>query len=567
MILLKKGKLTKILFSLFLALGAFWAFSAKADFVGQRVNFSIDSSYDNQGRNEATAIMMVLSNKAYFYIDEDWWNALDQSKQVEAKKSLEYLAEEFDKKIYPTLTTAYGSEWRPGIDGDERITILFHLLKESAAGYFSTGNEYPKAQNSQSNEREMVYLNANKIGNLLTRSYLAHEFTHLITFFQKDKLRGMEEDIWLNEARAEYASTLLGYDVVYDNSNLKERVRQFVSNTFNSLTEWQGKPYDYGVANIFIQYLADQYGPELLFQSFQSDKVGIPSLEETMAKFGFSEDFTTVFTNWAVAVFINDCSLGQRYCYLNPNLKDFRVVPLTNILPLTGQSQLSSNQTTKAWAGNWYRFLGGKGEMTFEFTSQAGANFQVAYVLESKDKEPTIGFLKLNSQGQGKIEILDFGVGATTLNIIPLAIGKKAGFVQPEPFISFSWQVMIQEPGSSAEVSTLEIESLMARIAELQGQIEKLKQQLIALGQNPGFSCQQFSSDLYYGINSIERVKCLQQFLKSKGESIYPEGIVSGNYLSLTTLAVKRYQALKGIIQTGYFGPLTRTAANADLGL
>ena len=567
MILLKKGKLTKILFSLFLALGAFWAFSAKADFVGQRVNFSIDPSYDNQGRSEAMAVMLALSNKAYFYIDEDWWNALDQSKQVEAKKSLEYLAEEFDKKIYPTLTTAYGSEWRPGIDGDERITILFHLLKESAAGYFSTGNEYPKAQNSQSNEREMVYLNANKIGNLLTRSYLAHEFTHLITFFQKDKLRGMEEDIWLNEARAEYASTLLGYDVVYDNSNLKERVRQFVSNTFNSLTEWQGKPYDYGVANIFIQYLADQYGPELLFQSFQSDKVGIPSLEETMAKFGFSEDFTTVFTNWAVAVFINDCSLGQRYCYLNPNLKDFRVVPLTNILPLTGQSQLSSNQTTKAWAGNWYRFLGGKGEMTFEFTSQAGANFQVAYVLESKDKEPTIGFLKLNSQGQGKIEILDFGVGATTLNIIPLAIGKKAGFVQPEPFISFSWQVMIQEPGSSAEVSTLEIESLMARIAELQGQIEKLKQQLIALGQNPGFSCQQFSSDLYYGINSIERVKCLQQFLKSKGESIYPEGIVSGNYLSLTTLAVKRYQALKGISQTGYFGPLTRTAANADLGL
>ena len=567
MILLKKGKLTKILFSLFLALGAFWAFSAKADFVGQRVNFSIDPSYDNQGRSEAMAVMLALSNKAYFYIDEDWWNALDQSKQVEAKKSLEYLAEEFDKKIYPTLTTAYGSEWRPGIDGDERITILFHLLKESAAGYFSTGNEYPKAQNSQSNEREMVYLNANKIGNLLTRSYLAHEFTHLITFFQKDKLRGMEEDIWLNEARAEYASTLLGYDVVYDNSNLKERVRQFVSNTFNSLTEWQGKPYDYGVANIFIQYLADQYGPELLFQSFQSDKVGIPSLEETMAKFGFSEDFTTVFTNWAVAVFINDCSLGQRYCYLNPNLKDFRVVPLTNILPLTGQSQLSSNQTTKAWAGNWYRFLGGKGEMTFEFTSQAGANFQVAYVLESKDKEPTIGFLKLNSQGQGKIEILDFGVGATTLNIIPLAIGKKAGFVQPEPFISFSWQVMIQEPGSSAEVSTLEIESLMARIAELQGQIEKLKQQLIALGQNPGFSCQQFSSDLYYGINSSEKVKCLQQFLKSKGESIYPEGIVSGNYLSLTTLAVKRYQALKGISQTGYFGPLTRTAANADLGL
>ncbi|MBZ1345514.1 MAG: peptidoglycan-binding protein [Candidatus Nealsonbacteria bacterium] len=60
-------------------------------------------------------------------------------------------------------------------------------------------------------------------------------------------------------------------------------------------------------------------------------------------------------------------------------------------------------------------------------------------------------------------------------------------------------------------------------------------------------------------------VRCLQQFLKNQGAEIYPEGLVTGNFLSLTVSAVKRYQAKKGIIQTGYFGPLTRTAVNQDL--
>jgi peptidoglycan hydrolase-like protein with peptidoglycan-binding domain len=52
--------------------------------------------------------------------------------------------------------------------------------------------------------------------------------------------------------------------------------------------------------------------------------------------------------------------------------------------------------------------------------------------------------------------------------------------------------------------------------------------------------------------------------LKSQGADIYPEGTISGNFLSLTQAAVKKYQAQKGIIQTGYFGVLTRAAANAE---
>ncbi len=135
------------------------------------------------------------------------------------------MEEEFKNRIYPILTAAFGSEWKPGIDKDERITILFHPMKKDARGYFNPGDEYPKIMSIRSNEKEMIYLNADFITSTQTiNSFLAHEFLHLIDFNQKEKLQGVEEEIWLNEGRAEYASTLLGYDDVFTNSYLENRV-------------------------------------------------------------------------------------------------------------------------------------------------------------------------------------------------------------------------------------------------------------------------------------------------------------------------------------------------------
>ena len=119
----------KSLFLFFLISGLFSASMAQADFVGQRTKFSINSGYDEAGRTDLMATLAVMSHKAYFYVDEGWWNSLDQSQQPEAKLLLESLGQEFDQKIYPTLSAAFGSEWRPGIDGDEKITVLFHALR------------------------------------------------------------------------------------------------------------------------------------------------------------------------------------------------------------------------------------------------------------------------------------------------------------------------------------------------------------------------------------------------------------------------------------------------------
>ena len=60
-------------------------------------------------------------------------------------------------------------------------------------------------------------------------------------------------------------------------------------------------------------------------------------------------------------------------------------------------------------------------------------------------------------------------------------------------------------------------------------------------------------------------VKCLQTFLKNQGVSIYPEGLITGNFGSLTKTAVIRFQAKYGISQTGYVGPITRAKINSIL--
>ena len=101
-------------------------------------------------------------------------------------------------------------------------------MKEGVGGYTNYGDEFFRVQNPKSNEREMVYLNAENLQNPLLKSFLAHEFVHLITFNQKNRLNDIDEEVWLNEVRAEYASTLLGYDFSYETSMIKRRVQNFL---------------------------------------------------------------------------------------------------------------------------------------------------------------------------------------------------------------------------------------------------------------------------------------------------------------------------------------------------
>lgn len=564
---------TVFLFAVFLT----GFFSGVVSAQAENLSFDVDSSYDLYGRKEIEATLVRTTENLYFYFEKSWWEKLSSQEQNDIRINLFNLGEEFKNRIYPTLTLTFGSEPKPGIDNDERITILFHQMRSEAAGYFNSADQYSIYQYSKSNEKDMLYLNTKFIGDSLIKANLAHEFVHLITFNQKEKLRRVTEETWLNESRAEYAITLLGYDDGYEGSNLEKRVKSFLKNPNDSLTEWTGKADDYGVIELFIQYLVDHYGKKILVDSLKSDRVGIESINYALKNNQFQEDFSQIFTNWTVAVLLNDCSLGNKYCYLNPYLKNLKIPPLITYLPYA-ESVLTANYSAKNWSGNWHKIIGGKGNLIFKFEGNQKVNFKVPYIICDYQNICSVKLLALDASQKGTINLDEFNAKYNSLSIIPSIQTKLAGFngAEEESFFTLTLSISSSEEGKEEEALK---QQLLARIAELNEEILRLKSLLSSMGKNGGeseiYSCQMIKNDLYFGMTNSDEVRCLQEFLKKEGSIIYPEGLITGNFLSLTQSAVIRFQEKysaeilvplgleKG---TGFFGSLSRNVANKLLG-
>ena len=562
--MLKKSKGKIFLFAFFVIL--FLPRFVLAFSEGEIKKFFVDPSYDSKGREELSAILEKVSQKGYFFLEKEWSENLTQEEKKEILQSLNDLAQEFDNNIYPNLTSIYGSEWKPGIDFDYRITILFHQMKEGVGGYFRSEDEYPRVQSPNSNEREMVYLNIDYLKTPAIKGYLAHEFTHLITFNQKDRKRGVSEEIWLNEGRAELAITLLGYDKEYQGSNLQRRVAEFLSHPSDSLTEWQGQKEDYGVLNVFFQYLLDHYGSEILRDSLQSSKVGIPSINEALRKNGYLEDFSQIFTDWLLAIYLNDCRFGERYCYKNENLRNLKITPSLIFLPPTQKTEFSLDYSILQWSGNWYRVLGGEGDLRIKFEGDPKVKFTIPYVLCKNTKLCSIDFLQLDKSQKGEISFQNFGREWTSITLIPTIQSKTLGFNGKEPSFDFSLSAEIKIRSEKEEL----IAELKAKIAKLKAQIAKLQAKIAEILREK-ISCKELSKNLYFGMRNSQEVRCLQEFLKAQGPEIYPQGLVTGNFLNLTKAAVIRFQekyaedilAPWGLTKgTGYVGETTRAKIN-----
>lgn len=537
---------------------------------GDAVNFNVDKNFDASARTQVSATLIKTTNNLYFYIEKSWWDLQPLAKQSEILVNLNDLSSEFDNKIYPILTSVFGSEWRPGVDGDSRITILFESLNSAEGGYFRTTDEYIKLQLPDSNEREMIYLSLDHFSNPQLKIFLAHEFTHLITFNQKNKNFNVEEDTWLNEARADYSSTVLGYDDKYEGSNLQQRVNDFIENPSDSLTEWTGTKYDYASASLFMHYAIDHYGIYLLIDSLKSKYTGIDSINYALQKSGSDDTFGKIFTNWTIASVLNNCSTNSKYCYLNQNLKNFRLAPSLNFLPLTGNVSLSVTNVTKSWTGNWLKFIGGNGNLELHFSSLKGLNFQLPYIIGDSAGSYEVRFVILDKDEKGEIDINKFGSDYKSLIIIPSLQSQIYQSDDLEPTYPFTYTVAVT---GSAQVGDQDlIQQLLDRIAVLKQEIARLQGQ--KNGSDSQNFCYQLNSNLYFGMSNNNDVRCLQEFLKNQGLNIYPEGLVTGNFGSLTKQAVIRFQekyALEilspvGLSKgSGYVGEKTRIKINQIL--
>lgn len=460
------SKQRKFILTLLISGGIFISLysSAFAFEVGDKVNFFIDSSYDYNNRIQVSATLRRISENVYFYIEDDYWNILSANQQNSYLDTLNGVARNFDITTYSALHYVFGSEWKPGIDNDNRITILLTHLKSTAGGYFNSKDETSVDSEPTSNEREMLYINATQINNSLIDSFVAHEFQHLISWNLKERTQGLIDDVWLNELRSEYAPTAAGYDSVYSGTNLERRVDDFLARPFDSLTEWQGDRFDYPSVNLFGHYLAEQFGDNIFSYMLQNSKTGIASVEQAIKDKGFNFSFSQVFNDWIIADYLNDSTLSDgRYGYKNPYLKGIINVSPVNY-SIVSTSIINIAQNIKDWAPYWYRFINKQDsgtvakDLEIEFEgSFTGGNFNVIYIIEYNSKPTVINSLVLAGQ-KGILKIPNFKTDVDAVTIIISNQFKRSDFDSSEPSTPFSlsaattiFQEPVAEPQSQSE--------------------------------------------------------------------------------------------------------------------
>lgn len=230
------------------------------------------------------------------------------------QRDLEVAARTFEQEIYPRTREIFGSEIQPGVDGDQRITILNagnpsgHVL-----GYFSAQDLVPRQVNRYSNEREMFFMNI-ELMSFADEGYLkvlAHEFQHMIHHNEQPG-----SSTWFNEGASQLAEDLNGY-VDHGLTPL------YLYDPDVQLTAWASGPGEsgahYGAAHLFLRYIYAQYaGVDQLLPLVRADAGNnLQAFADLAARTrpditGFGE----LVADWAVANLIDAPTVDDgRYTY------------------------------------------------------------------------------------------------------------------------------------------------------------------------------------------------------------------------------------------------------------
>lgn len=428
----------------------------KAD-VGQQANFKVNSDFDRTARTSLSSTLRYIGEKAYYYVEDNYWNGLGVSAQNALLNNISLLSVEFDSSIYPKETEFWGSEPNPGIDNDPKMTILLEELIEDNGGYVDIANGYSIDQVSNSNQREMISLNIKVLASNLdiTKMFLAHEFQHWISFNQKEKTRGATEDVWLNETRAEYSVSLVGYNDNYSGSNLERRVYAFSKAPNDSLTEWPNQNIDYATAVLFGEYLVEQFGRGILAETLRTSLAGINSIDQFLISRGYLDKFKDIFLNWLGALYLNDIDKNPKLGYQRAELRNFKINPQQTIYLSSGLPEYFSTHQLEDWQPLWLEFdlssfnNDQTKSLKLELFGERGQNFAGIYLAIYSSGKVEKG--KINFLGEIGTGFIPNRQGLQRVVVLTTKTNKISNFGKNEPAHSLGVKASVVE---SREVQT-----------------------------------------------------------------------------------------------------------------
>ena len=264
---------------------------------------------DNNKPILVEATLQYETDHLYFWIEQGVRYHVDELRE---------LAETFEASIYPTTREFFGSEWKPGVDNDPHLFVLYaRNLGKNLAGYFSSANSYHPLAHPYSNAHEMFFLNADVLifSAPFTYGVLAHEFQHMIHWHQD-----RNEAYWLNEGFSELAAFLNGYyEGGFDSLYAKNPTIQ-LNDWPNSMSSTA--PH-YGASFLFVNYFLGRFGEDLTRAVVAHPDNGFVSVDSVLNEYAIidpasAENITAddAFMDWLITSYINDKSVSDgRYVY------------------------------------------------------------------------------------------------------------------------------------------------------------------------------------------------------------------------------------------------------------
>ncbi|NPD88898.1 MAG: hypothetical protein HGN29_09235 [Asgard group archaeon] len=229
------------------------------------------------------------------------------------------------------------------IDGDPKVTLLIIDDEVYEGGYYAYDDYSIATWNTHPNNREMIYIyTGENPDSICYSSILAHEFNHLI--WENTDTNG--DMTTIREGYADYAMYYSGYlslENSWSSKNSLNRTRftdNFSAHPEQSLLSFDYETDDiscanYGKAQMFIFYLSEKYGEELINDLIKIAIDGPVGIEIALANAGYDINFNNLYLDWITACTIDEEDIENGiYGFDNT---DFTISKITTIdtLPFT----------------------------------------------------------------------------------------------------------------------------------------------------------------------------------------------------------------------------------------
>ncbi len=330
--------------------------------LGANENF-IDYYSTNPLPSTLRKIINANGKNLYVWVADDCWGASSPkanyvTQQMVDELSLKFLNTGINDDIYEWVTNIIGSPWEQTsysnlIPGTNDIHIFLCDIKNDNSsnggtlGYFYGGNNYLKTSVAKSNEKLMFVIDAVLLATpsggswelsdywpMATVSTLAHEFQHMIHFYQKTIKYNVSSSTAVNEMASLCIEDLLASKIMTNGPrgvaygtanagapmNTQGRLPGYNTRNYYNLLDWSGNDdevyLNYSKTYAFGAYLIRNYGgANLIKQLVQSGYTGASNIVDAVSQNGGAGlTYENILKNFGAANILSDrTNLPQGY--------------------------------------------------------------------------------------------------------------------------------------------------------------------------------------------------------------------------------------------------------------